>query len=71
MIYLSFVEGEANKSGFKVSKGGRVFFYYHDLEALTKRLIKSKFKEIETFKVRYPTSAAEFEIHTILTAKKE
>lgn len=71
MIYLSFVEGEPSKSGFKVSKGGRVFFYYHDLEALKKQLIQSKFNTLETFKVKYPISATEFEIHTILTARKD
>lgn len=70
MIYLSFVEGNDEDSGFKVSNTGRVYFYYHNLNALKDQLIKIKFQEIETFKVTYKRSETETEIHTILIAKK-
>lgn len=31
VIYLSFVEGNVEESGFKVGNAGRVYFYYHNL----------------------------------------
>lgn len=70
LLYLSFVEGDPDKSDFKVGSGGRVYFQFHRLDDLKTQLIKIKFDEIETFKVRYKTSEKEFDIHTILTAKK-
>jgi len=70
LVYLSFVEGDPTKSGFKVSSGGRVFFHFHNLDDLKKQLIATKFKEIEVFKVKYKVSETEFDIHTIVTAKK-
>ena len=71
LIYLSFVEGDRNKSDFKVGGGGRVYFHFHNLDHLKTQLIRTKFDEIETFKVKYKTSETEFDIHTILTAKKK
>ena len=71
LIYLSFVEGDADKSDFKVSARGRVYFQFHSLDGLKTQLIKMKFDEVETFKVKYKTSETEFDIHTILIAKKK
>ena len=71
LIYLSFVEGDPDKSGFKVGGGGRVYFHFHDLDGLKAELLKRKFGEITTFKVRYKTSETEFDTHTILTAKRK
>lgn len=71
LLYLSFVEGEPEKSEFKVGSGGRVFFYYHDLENVKTQLSNSKFNEITVFKVPYKISETEFDIHTVVTAKKE
>ena len=70
LLYLSFVEGDPDKSQFKASSGGRVYFNFHDLEALRAQIIREKFDELETFKVRYKTSETELDIHTILTARK-
>lgn len=70
LIYLSFVEGDPAKSDFKVGSGGRVFFHFHNLDDLKKQLIGTKFDEIETFKVKYKISETEFDLHTIVTAKK-
>lgn len=70
LVYLSFVEGDPTKSGFKVSSGGRVFFHFHNLDDLKKQLIATRFEEIETFKVKYKVSETEFDIHTIVTANK-
>jgi cyclopropane fatty-acyl-phospholipid synthase-like methyltransferase len=70
LLYLSFVEGNPEASDFKIGIGGRVYFYYHDLETITSHLLNLKFKEIKTFKVKYKTSDTTFDIHTIVTAIK-
>ncbi len=70
LIYLSFVEGEPDQSEFKVGSGGRVYFNYYQLDNIKKQLNKFKFEELKTFKVKYKISEAEFDIHTILKAKK-
>lgn len=72
LIYLSFVEGDPNNSNFKVgSSGDRTYFYFHSLNELTQQLYKNDFEEIRTFKVEYKKTENEYEIHTILTAKKK
>lgn len=71
LIYLSFVEGDPDKSDFKVGSGGRVYFHYHKLADIISQLNNFKFGEIKTFKVKYKISETEFDIHTILTAKKK
>lgn len=71
LIYLSFVEGDPGQSDFKEGSGGRVYFYFHDLEDLKAQLIKTKFEGLEVFKVKYKTSGTTFDIHTIVTAKKK
>lgn len=71
LIYLSFVEGDPDKSDFKVGGGGRVYFQFHSLADLKTQLTKTGFDEIETFKVKFRTSETTFDVHTILTAKKK
>ena len=71
ILYLSFVEGNPQKSGFKVGSGGRVYFHYHKLKDLKILLTNTKFDLIKTFKVKYKTSENDCEIHTILTARKQ
>jgi 2-polyprenyl-3-methyl-5-hydroxy-6-metoxy-1,4-benzoquinol methylase len=71
VLYLSFVEGDPDESGFQVaSSGDRTFFYYYKLDELTALLKKNNFKQIKIFKVEYNRGEKEIEIHTILTAKK-
>ncbi|WP_337967470.1 class I SAM-dependent methyltransferase [uncultured Flavobacterium sp.] len=71
LIYMSFVEGDPNKSDFQVgSSGDRIFFYYHNLDELKKQFTENKFEKLQTFKVEYKKSETEIDIHTILTAKK-
>lgn len=70
LIYLSFVEGDPDQSGFKTGSGGRVFFQYHPMDDLQAHLIRTGFDDIKTFRVRYPTTETAFDIHTILTARK-
>lgn len=71
LIYISFVEGEPSESEFKVgSSGDRVYFYYHNLEEIKNQLLLNSFKELKIFRVNYKKSETEFDIHTIITAKK-
>lgn len=70
LIYLSFVEGDPDKSDFKVGSGGRVYFNFHRLDDLKTQLTKSNFGGIETFRLNFKTSDDTFDIHTILIAKK-
>lgn len=70
-IYLSFVEGEPDKSGFKTGSGGRVYFNYHKLDDIRTQLNECSFEELKTFNVKYNISETEFDLHTIMTAKKK
>jgi len=70
LIYLSFVAGNPDKSDFKVGSGGRVYFQYHNVDDVMTQLTKTKFNHKEIFKIKYKTSETEFDIHTILIAKK-
>jgi len=50
MLYLSFVEGTTDKSGFQTnSKGNRMYFYYHQLEDLQELLGDCNFELTQTF----------------------
>ena len=70
LIYISFVEGNPNKSNFQVSSSGdRVYFHYHNLNDVKSQLVENNFEVLKAFKVEY--KKAETEIHTILTAKKK
>jgi len=72
LLYLSFVEGDINKSDFQIgSSGDRLYFYFHKLSDLTKQLTENDFEKIKVFKVEYKKAENEKDIHTILTAKKK
>ena len=71
LIYISFVEGDPNKSGFQVSKSGdRSYFYYYQLDELKKNLIEIDFGVLTVFKVEYTNSANQIDFHTIISANK-
>ena len=71
-LYISFVEGDPNKSGFQVgSSGDRSYFYYHKLDKLKSQLLDHSFEVLKIFTVPYKKSETEQELHTILTAKKK
>ncbi|MGG9962705.1 class I SAM-dependent methyltransferase [Ferruginibacter sp. SUN106] len=71
-IYLSFVEGDPDKSGYQTaSTGDRTYFYYYELDKLKEQFIANGFEILRLFNVEYERSATEKEIHTILTAKKK
>ena len=71
LVYISFMEGNANQSGFQASStGDRVYFYYHELKKLNAQLHSNGFEALKTFKVPYTRADLTKEIHTIVIAKK-
>ncbi len=71
LIYLSFVEGNPEESGFQtVSTGDRSYFYFHDLAEIKTKLIEARFDDFNLFKVEFKKASGENEIHTIITAWK-
>lgn len=71
LLYLSFVVGNPADSGFKVGSGGRVYFNFHNLDEIKKQLTEAHFKEIETVGIDYKISENEYDVHTVITAKKK
>jgi trans-aconitate methyltransferase len=71
LIYISFVEGNPEESGFQTgSTGDRSYFYYYSLNEIKKLLPNQGFEEITVFEVDYKKSATEKDIHTVLIARK-
>ena len=71
-MYLSFVEGDPNKSGFQVgSTGDRSYFYFYRLADLINQLKDNGFVDLQEFKVEYFRTTELKEIHTILNARKK
>lgn len=71
ILYISFVEGDPNKSGYQVnSKGDRSYFYYHRLERLKQQLHENSFDQPIVSKVEFQRSENEKEMHTIVIARK-
>ncbi|HRE76598.1 MAG TPA: class I SAM-dependent methyltransferase [Flavobacterium sp.] len=72
LLYISFVEGDPSKSDFQIgSSGDRSYFYFYNLNDLTKQLIENNFAIFKIFKVEYKKNETDIDIHTILIAKKK
>jgi cyclopropane fatty-acyl-phospholipid synthase-like methyltransferase len=70
-LYLSFVEGSPEKSGFvNGSSGDRTYFFYHDKKAILSQLKMKNFECIKTFTIPYTKSNGEKEDHIICIATK-
>lgn len=71
LLYLSFVKGSPDQSGFKTgSSGDRTYFYYHDLDTISKQLAAQQFTVLKIYEVNYVRSATEQELHTVIIAVK-
>jgi cyclopropane fatty-acyl-phospholipid synthase-like methyltransferase len=71
LIYLSFVEGAPEQSGYQTGRSGdRVFFYYHTLETISSHLIQNGFQVLKTLNVHFQKVDQSVEMHTILIAGK-
>tara|TARA_R110002049_G_scaffold292708_7_gene477348 strand:- start:13071 stop:13706 length:636 start_codon:yes stop_codon:yes gene_type:complete len=72
ILYLSFVEGCYDSSGFiSGSSGDRTYFYYHSLQTIEKALNVNSFTIKESMNIVYKKSDTVEEIHTILLSKKK
>lgn len=72
LVYMSFVEGDPDRSGFQTgSSGERIYFYFYNVEDLKTQFLQNKFQELQIFKTAYRKSETQTEVHTILTAKKK
>jgi len=71
LLYISFVEGDPDKSGFQVgSSGDRAYFYYHNLDTLCQGLDDLGFEKPELFRLNYKKTEDLTDIHTVLITKK-
>jgi 2-polyprenyl-3-methyl-5-hydroxy-6-metoxy-1,4-benzoquinol methylase len=71
-IYISFVEGNPDDSGFKTSStGDRAYFNYYNLDRLKALLSNKGFNSFKIFKVVYEKPGVTEEIHTILISGKQ
>lgn len=71
LLYISFVEGNKNQSGFKTASTiGRAYFNYYELSYLEKLLITTGFNMLKNFVVPYPLPNDASENHTILIVQK-
>ena len=71
ILYLSFVDGNYEESGFlSGSSGDRTFFYYHSLDFITTELKANNLEILDTLNISYTKSDREKEVHTIIIAKK-
>jgi len=68
-LYLSFVPGNKNKSGFiSGSTGDRMYFNYHSIENIKVELMKQNYTILKELAIKY-TKGELIEIHTILMAE--
>jgi 2-polyprenyl-3-methyl-5-hydroxy-6-metoxy-1,4-benzoquinol methylase len=71
ILYLSFVIGDHNNSGFITGKdGSRVFFYFYDLNTIIKNLLINNFVILNKYEIPYERSNGTKEIHAVILARK-
>jgi len=70
VIYLSFVHGNPEDSGFiSGTTADRMYFYFHDIVEVKLNLTNANFEVLEVLNVAYPKQG-EVENHTIIIARK-
>ena len=70
-IYLSYVDGDTNQSGFKtISTGDRSYFYYHSTPNILTELKNSGFSQLKSFLINYQKAQNENEMHSIIIGKQ-
>lgn len=68
VLYLSFVPGDPQQSGFQTgSNGSRVYFYYHDQQILLDLLQTNGYRVLNKLTVDYTRQSAK-ETHNIIIA---
>lgn len=70
ILYLSFVEGNHDQSGYKTaSTGDKTYFYYYESSGVVTELKKQHFEIIQTVQKEYSRQPND-EVHTIIIAGK-
>ncbi len=70
VLYISFVAGNYDQSGFQTgSSGDRTYFYYHPLAFIEKELMSNQFEICHQLEKTFTRKSGQSEIHTILIAK--
>ncbi|MBL7472028.1 class I SAM-dependent DNA methyltransferase [Robertkochia sediminum] len=71
VLYLSFVPGSNDRSGFiSGSTGQRTYFYYHDRETVKEQLIQNGFNRITEEEIIYERAGGAIETHLVVHAQK-
>lgn len=71
VLYISFVEGNYDDSGFKTgSTGDRTYFYFHNQKNMADKLHHNGFETLHVVNKNYIDSNGTAEIHCILIAQK-
>lgn len=71
LLYLSFVEGDPEASGYQTGSSGlRLFFYYHTRDHIMQELDRNNFVPVRQFDVPYPKSDTTYETHTVMIFRK-
>jgi len=71
ILYLSFVEGDYDHSGFiSGSSGDRTYFYYHDLKTIEQAIALNNMVIVDRQIVAYKKADDSIEEHTIVFAQK-
>jgi 2-polyprenyl-3-methyl-5-hydroxy-6-metoxy-1,4-benzoquinol methylase len=71
LLYLSFVEGDPEKSYYQTGPGGqRIYFNFYRQADIIGQLGHLNFRDVHVFYIDYPRNENEVEKHTILTAVK-
>tara|TARA_R110001592_G_scaffold237306_6_gene496242 strand:+ start:57491 stop:58126 length:636 start_codon:yes stop_codon:yes gene_type:complete len=72
ILFLSFVDGDYNQSGYiNGSTGDRAYFYYHNQTTIINELKKQLFVVLDTIVVDYNKSEGVIEKHVTLILEKE
>jgi ubiquinone/menaquinone biosynthesis C-methylase UbiE len=70
-LYVSFVSGDYDKSGFiSGSSGDRTYFYYHELKTIKQELELNNMTVVDSIQKKYKKSDTISETHTIINATK-
>ncbi|MDB9859104.1 class I SAM-dependent methyltransferase [Algibacter sp.] len=71
ILYLSFVSGNPEKSGFITgSSGCRSYFYYHEINTIRRELELNQMSVVDIIEKDYKKSDTTSEMHTIIHVKK-
>ena len=71
ILYLSFISGNPEKSGFITGNSGyRSYFYYHEINTIRREIELNQMSVVETIEKNYKKSDNTSEIHTIIHVKK-